>query len=139
MPQKRKIVELPAPIDLEALDPVIASAATIQALKIPAPEAFKRYTEDDLADLGNRDRKTVLRMAEIEQWMNWMIQELQNSNTNCRQLEVERIRLALEIEKLKLLIAEHAWKISLAKWVSGVSIAGVVGALLKWLFDRVGK
>jgi hypothetical protein len=139
MPQTRTLIELPAPVDLERMDPAIAAAATIEILRIPAPEEFKRYKEDDLADLGKRDRKTILRLAEMEQWMNWMVGELQNGNTHARQLEAERIRLALEVEKMKCIIAEHSWKISVAKWFSMASVAGLIGALLKWCFDRVGK
>ena len=136
---KNRVVSIPAPVDLEALEPNIAQAMTIPVLVIPAEEEFQRYKEEDLADLGKRDRKTVLRMAELEQWVNWCVNQLLVANTHNRQLEAERLRLLLEIEKMKLLLIEQNWKFNLAKWIAAVTGTGFVGAIFKWLFDHHGK
>lgn len=137
--QANRVIQLPPPVDLEQLEPHLAQAMTIPALVVPAEEEFKRYKEEDLADLGKRDRKTVLRMAELEQWVNWCVNQHMIANAQNRQLEAERLRLLLEIEKMKLLLIEQNWKFNLAKWIAACTGTGFIGAMIKWLFDHHGK
>lgn len=146
---QRRAPQLPPPDRID--DPDIVKAMTVDVLQVPGEGHFKRYiTEEELADLDKRDRKTVLGMSEMEQWSIWHTEQLAKVNHQIRRLEAENIRLSLqlssekserrrEVEGILMEQRQQSLKWSIAKWSVMTLTAALAAALLRTLIEHLGK
>lgn len=99
---------------------------------VPAEGDFRgMYSDDDLADLGRRDRKTVRAISILEQWSVWNTERVAEDRGYLRQIEAENIGLKMKIKHLEEVILEHGWKLSFGRWILVTVGAGLVATLLK--------
>src|SRR5687767_1646564 len=85
---------------------------TIPVIIVPGKDAFKGYvSEDDLADLAKRDRKTIIALSIIVQWQNWTVEELVRNNERDRYLEEKTTRLEGKVKVLEDQAEQTKWKL----------------------------
>lgn len=103
---------------------------TIPVIEVPNAKDFEgSISEQDIADLPNRDKKTVLAVSRLEQCLNHRGLILQEFNQYLRLLEAESIRARQERNKLKDEQKETKVAYQLLKWAA-MTLGAALGSIL---------
>lgn len=130
---KQRFTRIAPPADQE--DPDIAnSMVSKEPLRLPTLKGHIR--EEDIADLAKRDRKTILAMSVMEQWIDWLVSVVVEQDNSIRQLDAENARRKIDLVKVREQQKEEGLKWALIKWSTVTILASVLAALIRVVVEK---
>lgn len=114
----------------DGIEKEVSSKMVIEEVKMPKPEDFPRSVPEENIPEGKKLTKEGLHlvaiMNQIDQKLQWCMENIVSGNRDTRYVEAQLIRQVIRQNKIVL-------------WALGVLVAGFLGAMGKNLFDHIAK
>lgn len=132
-------LKLPPPSEKVAAE--IQRALVIKAdLDVPKADDFKGYVrEDEIMDLQKKDRKTALRMSEMEQYCDWQTQVIVDLHAAVRQIDVRVATAEWDRDAAHKALMLKKKGDAILRWLGITFGAGLIAASAKALMEWLVK
>jgi hypothetical protein len=93
--------------------------------------------EKDINDLVKRDKKTILALSVIDQWINWQTKTLIDQDATIRKLDAKLAQMETRLERAEDQQKEEGWNWGIVKWSTATIIAAILVSILRWAFSKL--